>query len=54
MFMMGKMDVESNSSCVLCCKEVTKDGPVLVNKGMKTLIEVSIARTDNLNTKVAE
>ena len=33
---------------------MTKDGRVLENKGMKTLIEASIARTDNLNAKIAE
>ena len=54
MFVMDKMDVESNTSCLLYCKEVTKDEPVLGNKGMKTLIEASIARTDNLNAKITE
>ena len=54
MFMMDKMDVESNPSCALCCKEVTKDERVLGNKGVKTSIEVPIARTDNLNVKIAE
>ena len=54
MFMMDKMDVESNASCVLCCNEVTKDGRVLGNKDMETLIEASIARKNNLNAKIAE
>ena len=54
MFMMDKMDVESNQSVFLCCKEVTKDGRVLEIKGMKTLIEVSIACSYNLNAKIAE
>ena len=46
--------VFSKPSCVLCCKEVTKDGRVLGNKGMMTLIEASIASTDNLNAKISE
>ena len=52
--MMDGMDVESNLSCVLCCREVTKDGCVLGNKDMKTLVEASIAPTDNLNARIAE
>ena len=54
MFMMDKMDVESNPSCVLCCNEVTKDGRVLGNKYMETLIEASVAHKNNLNAKIAE
>ena len=54
MYMMEKMDVESNQSVFLCCKEVTKDGRVLEIKGMKTLIEASIACTNNLNAKIVE